>query len=40
MLSFFVRRREALEAVRAERRARLKWARETWRFIVLLGVAD
>lgn len=40
MLSFFVRRIEAPEAVRAERRARLRWARETWRFMVLLGVAD
>lgn len=40
MLPFFVRRMEADEAVRAERRARFRWARETWRLMVLLGVAD
>ena len=40
MLSFLVRRREAVEAVRAERRARLRWVRETWRLMVLFGVAD
>lgn len=35
-----VRRREALDAVRAERRARYRWARGTRRLMVLLGAAD
>ncbi|KAL9581183.1 MAG: hypothetical protein Q9212_004047, partial [Teloschistes hypoglaucus] len=40
MSFFFVRRREAEEAVTAERRARFRWARETWRLMMLLAVAD
>ena len=40
MSSFFVRRREAEEAVRAERRARWRGARGTRRLMVLLAMAD
>ncbi len=40
MLSFFVRRREADEAARAERRARWRGARDTRRLIVLSAMAD
>ena len=35
MLSFFVRRREADDAVRAERRARWRWAKGTRRLMTL-----
>lgn len=40
MLSFFVRRMEALVAERAERRARLRWPRGTRRLMTLLAEAD
>ena len=40
MLSFFVRRIEADDAVRAERRARWSGARGIRRFIVLFSTAD
>ena len=40
MLSFFVRRMKADEAVNAERRARLRGASEIWRLMMLLDVAD
>lgn len=40
ILSFFVRRREADDAVRADRRARWRWARGTRRLMVLEGPAD
>ena len=39
-LSFFVRRIEAEEPPRAERRARASSARGTWRLMALFGVAD
>ena len=39
-LSAFVRRREALEAVRAERSARWRWASGTRRLMVLESAAD
>lgn len=40
MLSFLVKRMEAEEAVRAERRARWRAARGMRRFMVLLSTAD
>ena len=40
MLSFLVKRMEAEEAVRAERRARWRGARGMRRFMVLLSTAD
>ena len=40
MLSFFVKRIEAEDAVRAERRARWREARGMRRFIVLFSMAD
>lgn len=40
MLSFLVRRMEAEEPLRADRRARERRARGTWRLIALPGVAD
>ena len=39
-LSFFVRRIEAEEAERAERRARCRWARGTRRLMVFDSAAD
>lgn len=40
ILSFFVRRIEAEDPLRAERRARERRARGTWRLIALLRAAD
>lgn len=38
--SFLVSRIEAEVALMADRRARFRWVRETWRWMVLPGVFD